>query len=322
MELPKHTYENQLERIGVHSVGLALTKLGLIFRETSNTDTGIDGQIEYVDNEGYATGKIVAVQIKSGDSYLHDSKTDANNWIFYPEIKHKYYWENFSIPIILFVYSPSRDKIYFVDVRQYIKINGFGNVKIPKANTLNTTAKNIFFECDSNDKSVLEIANVFNTMVQNKNKSPLFNLSYLDLYLQGLTNMCSQIYFDMSIAMDIVECRSLYISGGSEEYDFLYDYVKFLVNQNLAEIDFDNCMVEWEHKKIVPRFLAALTHRGKVLLEYINNIEKKYSAIMPENPLVQERLMQLLFDNYSFLRIEKAQKIQEQYRIDLTNKDS
>jgi hypothetical protein len=120
----------------------------------------------------------------------------------------------------------------------------------------------------------------------------------------------------MSIAMDIVECRSPYVAGGGEEYEFLYEYVKFLVDQNLAEIDFDNCTIEWEHHKMVPRFLSALTHRGKILLKYISNIETKYPTIMPEIPLVQERLIQLAFDNYSSLRIEKAQKIQEQYKVD------
>lgn len=47
MELPKYTHENQQERIGVHYVGLMLAKLGLIFRETSSTDVGINGQIKY-----------------------------------------------------------------------------------------------------------------------------------------------------------------------------------------------------------------------------------------------------------------------------------
>lgn len=35
MELPKHTYENQQERIGVHHVGHILAKLGLINNKIS-----------------------------------------------------------------------------------------------------------------------------------------------------------------------------------------------------------------------------------------------------------------------------------------------
>jgi hypothetical protein len=46
--------------------------MGLIFRETSNSDTGVDGQLEEVDEQCHATGRIMAVQIKSGSSYLYD----------------------------------------------------------------------------------------------------------------------------------------------------------------------------------------------------------------------------------------------------------
>ena len=58
-------------------------------------DVGIDGQIEYVDKDGYATGRIIAVQIKSGKSFL---KERGASWVFYPEKKHKFYWERFPLP--------------------------------------------------------------------------------------------------------------------------------------------------------------------------------------------------------------------------------
>ena len=82
VKLPQYTSNNFQERIGVYKVGLKITELGLIFRETPNSDVGIDGQIEYVNSRGEATGKIIAVQIKSGDSYLNESKSDKNNWNF------------------------------------------------------------------------------------------------------------------------------------------------------------------------------------------------------------------------------------------------
>ena len=310
--LPKYTFENKQELLGVFKVALMLTELGFIFRQTSNTDVGIDGQIEYVNSTCEATGKIAAVQIKSGDSYLKESKTDKNNWTFYPDEKHKAYWEMYPIPVILLVYSPSNDKIFFIDARYYLKVNGLKHFKIPKENILNSTNKNKLFETIGNfNEPFLEINDVFNEMVNKQCKLQIFCSSYLDLYLQGLTNTSRQIYFDMSIAMDIAECRNSYVSTGNKEYDFLFEYIRFIVNQNLAEIDFGDCLIEWNERQLVPRFLATLTHRGKALIEFIKNVEANYSTIMPENNLVQERLMQLSFDNYSYLRIEKAQKIQE-----------
>ncbi len=86
------------------------------------------------------------------------------------------------------------------------------------------------------------------------------------------------------------------------------------MSQNLAEIDFGDCLIEWDDRKLVPRFLAPLTYRGRILSKYVNEEENKHPAIMPETHLVQERFLQLAFDNYTCLRIEKAQRIQEQYR--------
>lgn len=318
MVFPKYTSDNWQERIGLHQVALLLTQLGFIFRESSNSDVGIDGQIEYVNNAGEATGKIIAVQIKSGDSYLYNSKADSKNWTFYPDEKHQYYWEQFPIPVILFVHCPTEDKVYFTDVRHYLKVNGIGLIKIPKENVLNSANKNKIFETVGNfDDPLLTIEDVFKSMVQIQCTSPLFNLSYLDLFLQGLTNICTQLYFDISIAMNIVECRSPRVLINNKEYDFMYEYIRFLVNQNLAGIDFGDCLIEWNERKLVPRFLTPLTYRGKTLIEYINITEARFSELMPEIYLIQERLLNLEFDNHSFLRIEKAQKIQELIRKEI-----
>ena len=58
-----------VERVGVATAEKIINQLGLIFREQPIDDYGIDAQIETV-KDGYATGKLIAVQIKSGDSYI------------------------------------------------------------------------------------------------------------------------------------------------------------------------------------------------------------------------------------------------------------
>ncbi|GHU13242.1 hypothetical protein FACS189441_0330 [Betaproteobacteria bacterium] len=308
--LPKYTDKNVQERLGVNNVALNITKLGLIWRETSNTDVGIDGQIEYVNNAGEATGKIVAVQIKSGNSYLHNNATDVKNWTFYPEEKHKYYWEQYPIPVILLIYRPDDNNVYFIDARYYLKVHGISNIKIPKDNILNETTKKKLFETIGDfDEPFLEINDVFSAMISIYHKSPSFNVSYLDLFLLGLTNLCRQIYFDISVAIDIAESRSPFVTGGGEEYEFVYNYVRFIVSQNLAEIDFGDYLIDWNENKLVPRFISPITRRGRELLEHINSIEENHPSIMPETHLVQERLIHLDFDEYTYRRIEKLQHI-------------
>lgn len=40
------------------------------FGETSTGDVGIDGNLEFVNPDGFATGKAIAVQVKSGPFIL------------------------------------------------------------------------------------------------------------------------------------------------------------------------------------------------------------------------------------------------------------
>ncbi|MCJ8383550.1 DUF4365 domain-containing protein, partial [Escherichia coli] len=87
MNFPKYHQTNSQERLGVNAVAEAIAKIGQIWRETPMADVGIDGQIEYVSPEGFATGRMIAVQIKSGPSFFQESQGD---WVFYPEEKHRF----------------------------------------------------------------------------------------------------------------------------------------------------------------------------------------------------------------------------------------
>jgi hypothetical protein len=92
----------QQERAGVLAVATELNRLGLIWRETPMADVGVDGQIEFVDDAGRLTGRLVAAQIKSGDSYFRDG---GDEWRFSPQDRHRFYWERFPLPVLLFLHS-------------------------------------------------------------------------------------------------------------------------------------------------------------------------------------------------------------------------
>jgi len=61
-----------IDRIGVHKVGLKfLQDFNWIEREQPISDYGIDMHVEII-NEGIPTGQLIALQIKSGDSYFKE----------------------------------------------------------------------------------------------------------------------------------------------------------------------------------------------------------------------------------------------------------
>ncbi|WP_221928138.1 DUF4365 domain-containing protein [Pseudomonas syringae] len=69
MDLPKAGTTYTQERLGIAAVQYYAARRNQIWRETGTGDVGIDGNIEFVNAEGFATGRIVAVQVKSGPSY-------------------------------------------------------------------------------------------------------------------------------------------------------------------------------------------------------------------------------------------------------------
>ena len=62
--------------VGVQIVGEMFESAGYIFREQTTKDFGIDAQIEVVDGD-IVTGKLVALQIKSGNSWFKEKSDDG-----------------------------------------------------------------------------------------------------------------------------------------------------------------------------------------------------------------------------------------------------
>jgi hypothetical protein len=57
--------------VGVNAVeGVVLKEFGWLFREQAVSDYGIDAHVEEVDSDNKPTGKLVALQIKSGPSFF------------------------------------------------------------------------------------------------------------------------------------------------------------------------------------------------------------------------------------------------------------
>jgi small GTP-binding protein len=95
---------------------------GQIFRQTSNSDWGIDGEIEFKDYEGKASGKRVYLQLKSGDSYLRTRKRDEKE-IFDIKPRHAEYWQNHNYDVML-VIRTSDDEIRWMNATEYLKKHG------------------------------------------------------------------------------------------------------------------------------------------------------------------------------------------------------
>jgi hypothetical protein len=264
-------------RVGVNAIAQFAATKGMIWRENIIKDLGIDGQIEYVTPQGQATGRLVAVQVKSGPSYfVHDHH---NCWRFYPEQKHLLYWERFPMPVILALHDQSTGQLAWADVRQDLRRpnRAHKGVDVPKASDLMIDAREAVFETAGVSAEEFEddLEEVLMFMCRKVASDTTLPVTYMELFSQGLTNIVRSVYFGMDLAVTIAEMNlsrrdsEIGIGIGYAEDEFLFDYVKFLVSQDLASVDFSDCLIDWHDRKMHPSFVAPLTSRGKQLVQLV-----------------------------------------------------
>ena len=77
-------------RIGVNAVErIFLQEFHWYFREQTTSDFGIDALVEVADDDEKPSGKLIALQIKSGSSYF---KKRGKDYVFYGKKQHLEYW--------------------------------------------------------------------------------------------------------------------------------------------------------------------------------------------------------------------------------------
>ena len=123
--MPKTVPESKFQEWkGLDRISLIVHDMKCIFREISKDDFGIDGEIEVVEEKpggkGYqTTGGIIKVQAKSGLSYV---KQDTEASFFSPIKKDDLeLWYKANYPTLYIVYHPEDDKLYWTEIKSYIK---------------------------------------------------------------------------------------------------------------------------------------------------------------------------------------------------------
>lgn len=81
-----------LEQILVGHLMAIAGEANQIVRELTKFDYGIDGEVEFKDNDGKASGKRIYIQLKSGNSYLRTRKADGSEVFDIKNERHLDYW--------------------------------------------------------------------------------------------------------------------------------------------------------------------------------------------------------------------------------------
>lgn len=287
------------ERTGVIEVARVVNSARCIFRETPLRDIGIDGQIEYVAPSGAATARLVAVQVKTGPSYFAKEKDGAI--LYSPSDAHANYWAAWSLPVILALHDPTRDLTIWTDARAELRL-GENPIRVPLDRVLDEDGVRAALETTgplpSGDE---DLHGVLREMVAASTRDPGFDMSFLDLFAQGMTDVAYSVYFNMDLVMEIAEAHAA-LSGweygigiGDEEFRFIDRYVGFLVANDLARVDYDAWRQALVERQMTGSFIAPLTHKGRALVSLIAQTDRELLGESEEwQRVIEERPVQLL----------------------------
>ena len=132
---------DHLGEIGVAAVNFIVRKeMGWIFRQQPISDRGIDGEIEIQTPDRDATGLLIALQIKTGSSYLSE-KTDSG-FVFRGKNRHLSYWRRHSLPVVVVLHDPDANISYWQSVEdEHIEKTPKGwKLEVPFSQVLNKSA--------------------------------------------------------------------------------------------------------------------------------------------------------------------------------------
>lgn len=113
--MPSYAASDETGDVGIDLVSLQVKRsFSWIFREQQKNDLGIDGHIEIVNEKREGTGRLIAVQVKAGESYFKYETDEA--YVYYGKNKHIKYWLLHSLPVIIVLCDTLKEICYWVSI--------------------------------------------------------------------------------------------------------------------------------------------------------------------------------------------------------------
>ena len=102
--------------MGVSAASYEFSTWGWEFREQPVKDYGIDAHVEPFDGSNRPSGRLIALQLKSGGSYFREKA--AGGWVYRGENKHLRYWLGHVLPVLIILLDPDARILYWQHVTE------------------------------------------------------------------------------------------------------------------------------------------------------------------------------------------------------------
>lgn len=219
-------------RRGVHAVGSIFLgdDFEWFFRPQEVSDVGIDALVEILDNDE-PTGKLIALQIKTGQSYFRKSGDD---YVLSIDNTHMEYWAKYDLPVYIILADPKKQLFLWQKVERRLcepSRNGW-RIKIADTNILDASAKPFFERFTSNDPHAMMRANfaLDRELIEEIEKEEALTVFVWDEWVnKGLTWRNLRIYIggDRSAVPDLTIDYHLAASGLPEVMAKLFPWCTY-----------------------------------------------------------------------------------------------
>jgi len=208
--------------LGVAAAKTAVFMMEWAFREQPLPDFGIDGQIEIVDSDRKATGRLIGCQVKSGPSYF-DEKT-SSGIVYRGDSEHLAYWLGHSLPVIVILHDQENDCCYWQVVdRKHVENTGKGwKIEVPFSQVLDAGAKTSFERLA--DTGWLESVRTFTTadrFFRRFETNPLFDFSQTILGRDSHLKALAAFLGDPDLTVAVLTGR-----GGIGKSKLIHDWTR------------------------------------------------------------------------------------------------
>ena len=112
-----------LEQILIGHIMAIVGEANQIFRPVTMFDYGIDGEVEFKDNDGKASGNKIYVQLKSGHSYLRTRKSDGREVFDVTNDRHLDYWIN--QPVVVYLVIRQKEEMSGEEVIRWMNVTSY-----------------------------------------------------------------------------------------------------------------------------------------------------------------------------------------------------
>lgn len=259
------------EDLGLQKVFSTCSAMEAIWRPTTTHDLGIDGQIEFLEpGTSISTGRLVAVQVKSGPSYFE--KKDAECVLFYPKEQHRTYWARLSLSVILVLHNPDDDLTIYARVKPQLMTGG--PLRIPITNRFTPGARRDLLDAAQNDVRMVSPDEVLADLKKARCQVGAGRvIDGVHLLLASVPPGQQHLEIRMcrlTVLLDWASAEFGTFSIGTEEYDFLLRFVMKVLRHSLTEPFTDAFEDSWYEQHLVPTIAAPLTVTGRLVLEHLS----------------------------------------------------